>query len=249
MKMRDEYADWAVSYGKAGALTTIYPTEKAFLRKVFDKYRVQSVLDCACGTGPHLRLLAQMEVDVYGSDYSEPMLKAGRGQLAGSIIKAVTRQADYRCLEQAWSRHFDAILCMNQSIAHMHTREDLLTAFRSMHDRLQDHGILIMTSGTTHLTLKEGRRFDLVANDRDFTRVFVRDREDGFQIYHYLDIYHSARRDELVTHSVRLRIILDDEYREFLAQAGFRRVFIYGGFDMAPYDRKQSRRLIVVAEK
>jgi len=249
MKIRDEYADWAASYGKAEALTRIYPTEKTFLQKVFDKYQVKSALDCACGTGPHLRLLARMDIEVYGSDLSEVMLKVCRPQLAHSGIRATTKRVDYRCLEQAWSRQFDAILCMNQSIAHMHTREDLLTAFRSMHARLKDGGILIMTSGTTHLTLEEGRRFDLVDNNRDFTRILVRDREDGFQTYHYLEVYHSSRRDEMVTHSVRLRIILDDEYRELLDQAGFSQVHIYGGFDMAPYDRKQSRRLIVVAEK
>ncbi len=60
MKIRDEYADWAASYGKAEALTRIYPTEKTFLQKVFDKYQVKSALDCACGTGPHLRLLARI---------------------------------------------------------------------------------------------------------------------------------------------------------------------------------------------
>ncbi|MEQ8200684.1 MAG: class I SAM-dependent methyltransferase [Syntrophomonadaceae bacterium] len=214
-----------------------------------DKYKVKSALDCACGTGPHLRLLARMDIEVYGSDLSEAMLKVCRPHLARASIHAITRQADYRCLEQAWNRHFDAILCMNQSIAHMHTREDLLTAFRSMHTCLNDHGILIMTQGTTHHNLKEGPRFDLVTNKRDFSRIFVRDLEDGFQTYHYLDVYHSARRDEMVTRTVRLKIILDDEYRQLLGEAGFSRVHIYGGFDMAPYDRERSRRLIVVAEK
>ncbi len=249
MDLPDEYAQWAESYDKYGALTNILASEQDFLKKVVYKYRIQTVLDCACGTGPHLIFLARMGLNVRGSDYSEAMLTICHRNLARKGLKVTTKAADYRYLEKAWGRKFDAILCMNQSIAHMLTREDLLTAFNSIRGRLNDKGILVMTQGTTHLTLQDKYRFDLIVNHNNFSRVFVRDVEDGMQIFHYLDIYHSSRRDEMETHSVRLKIILDDEYRSLLSQAGFSRVHLYGGLDMAPYDREKSRRLIVVAEK
>ncbi len=249
MEMQDQYRDWASIYGRSGALTNIYPNERAFLRTILQRYGVKKALDCACGTGPHLVQLARMGWDVCGSDFSEAMLQICKRNLAQKKVQVITRQADYRCLEHAWNHHFDAILCMNQSIAHMHTRGDLLTAFRSIRGRLSDRGILIMTQGSTHHTLQDRYRFDLLVNNRDFSRIFVRDVEDGFQIFHFLDVYHGARRDEMKVHTIRLRIILDDEYRLLLGESGYSRVHIYGGFDMAPYDREQSRRLIVVAER
>jgi hypothetical protein len=99
------------------------------------------------------------------------------------------------------------------------------------------------------MTLQDRFRFDLVANNNDFSRIFVLDIKNGFQTYNYLDVYHNNKQDEMITYSVHLKIILDDEYRLLLSDAGFSNIHIYGGFDMAPYDKEKSWRLIVVAEK
>ena len=45
------------------------------------------------------------------------------------------------------------------------------------------------------------------------------------------------------------RMYLQDDHQRLLAQAGFRAVSFYGSYDLAPYDKGTSRRLIVVAEK
>ncbi|HHW31978.1 MAG TPA: class I SAM-dependent methyltransferase [Clostridiaceae bacterium] len=92
--------------------------------------------------------------------YNENLLKAG--------INVKIKQAD----ENAWCEKFDAVSCMTQSVAHFHTEEDLLTAFKSMYERLNEGGVLIMTQGTTHLTLQDKFRFDLVVNNKDFSRIF-----------------------------------------------------------------------------
>jgi SAM-dependent methyltransferase len=249
MNYKDEYAGWAQSYDKFGAITDINEKEKNFLKYVFDKYKVKSALDCACGTGPHLYLLSQLGINVCGSDYSEEMLKVCNDNLVKIGIKAITKQADFRYLEDIWIEKFDAVLCMTQSIAHLHTCEDLVTAFKSMHKRLNDHGIVIMTQSTTHFTLQDRFRFDLVVNNKDFSRVYIRDINNGFQNVNILDIYHNDNESKMKTNSVHIKIILDDEYRTLLNGAGFSKVDIYGGFDMCPYDKEASRKLIVVAEK
>jgi len=246
---KDEYADWAQSYDNFGAITDINENEKAFLVSVFSKYKVKTALDCACGTGPHLYLLSKLGIDVCGSDYSEAMLKACEENLSREGISIITKKADFRYLEKVWIEKFDAVLCMTQSIAHLHTHEDLLTAFKSMRERLNDGGILIMTQGTTHLTLQDRFRFDLVVNNQDFSRVFSRDISEGFQTVNILDIYHSDKVSKMETNSVHIKIILDDEYKSLLTEAGFSKVNIYGGYDMGPYDKENSWKLIVVAER
>jgi SAM-dependent methyltransferase len=249
MNLKDEYAEWAQSYDKFGSITDIYENEKIFLKRIFDKYKIKSALDCACGTGPHLHLLSKLGIKVCGSDYSEAMLDVCNQNLSKNCIKVITKKADFRYLEKVWSEKFDAVLCMRQSIAHLHTQEDLITAFRSMRNQLNNKGILIMTQGTTQITLQDRFRFDLVANNNDFSRIFVRDIKNGFQTYNYLDVYHNNKQDEMITYSVHLKIILDDEYRLLLSDAGFSNIHIYGGFNMAPYNKEKSWRLIVVAEK
>lgn len=249
MDLKDEYAEWAQSYGKFGVMTDIYESEKIFLKRIFAKYKIKSALDCACGTGPHLHLLSKLGIEVYGSDYSEAMLNVCKQNLSRGETKIIIKKADFRYLETVWSQRFDAVLCMRQSIAHLSTREDLVTAFRSMRNRLNDKGILIMTQGTTHITLQDRFRFELVINNRNFTRILVRDIENGFQTLTYLDVYHSNKQEEMISYSLHLKIILDDEYRLLLSDAGFSKVHIYGGFDMAPYNKEKSWRLIVAAER
>ncbi|MGI6084316.1 MAG: class I SAM-dependent methyltransferase [Acetivibrionales bacterium] len=248
MIYKDEYANWAQSYDKFGEITDINDNEKAFFSRVLEKYKVKNALDCACGTGPHLYLLSQLGVKVFGSDYSEAMLKVANENLSKVGIEVITRKADFRYLENVWNEKFDAVLCMTQSIAHLHSQEDLVTAFKSMRMRLNNGGILIMSQGTTHLTLQERFRFDLVVNNKDFSRVFVRDISDGFQTVNILDIYHGDNESKMEINRVHIKIILDDEYRKLLQDAGFSNVNIYGGYDMCPYDKENSWKLIVVAE-
>ena len=107
----------------------------------------------------------------------------------------------------------------------------------------------IHSQGTTHITLQDRFRFELVENNKNFSRVSVRDVCDGFQTYNYLDIYHNNKQDDMIIYSVHLKIILDDDYRQLLSEAGFSNIHIYRGFDMKSYDKEKSWRLIVVAEK
>ncbi|NLB81499.1 MAG: class I SAM-dependent methyltransferase [Clostridiaceae bacterium] len=230
-------------------MTDISEKEEAFLVSVFTEYKVKNALDCACGTGPHLYLLSKLGVRVCGSDYSDAMLKACEENLSQEGIDVITKQADFRYLEEVWVEKFDAVLCMTQSIAHLHTHEDLVTAFKSMRERLNDGGILIITQGTTHFTLQDRFRFDLVVNNQDFSRVFSRDIGEGFQTINILDIYHSDKVSKMETNSVHIKIILDDEYKSLLTEAGFSQINIYGGYDMSPYDKESSWKLIVVAER
>ncbi|MDD3023838.1 MAG: class I SAM-dependent methyltransferase [Syntrophomonadaceae bacterium] len=249
MDLKDEYAEWAQSYDRFGSITEIYESEKNFLKSIFDKYKIKSALDCACGTGPHLYLLLKRGIKVCGSDYSEAMLNVCNKNLSKSGIKVIIKRADFRYLEQVWNEKFDAVLCMGQSIAHLHTKEDLITAFKSMRNRLNNNGILIMTQGTTHLTLQDKFRFDLVVNNKNLSRILVRDIEKGFQTFNYIDVYHNNKRAEMKIYSIHQKIILDDDYRLLLSYAGFSKIYIYGGYDMVPYDKEKSWRLIVIAEK
>jgi len=44
--------------------------QKAFFKKIVDKYSIKSCLDCACGAGWHLYMLNNMGINCFGSDLS-----------------------------------------------------------------------------------------------------------------------------------------------------------------------------------
>jgi glycine/sarcosine N-methyltransferase len=243
----DSYASWARDYDLFGEIGVVNQAEQEFLRTVLTECEARTVLDCACGTGQHLIMLSNVGFELFGSDYSEPMLQVCRRNLDLFNVDVETKACDYRTLESAWPRTFDAVLCLTQSLNHMLTHEDLVDALRSMRGRLDPKGVLLITQSTTHSTLRSEFRFDLVANTRDFSRVFARDIEEHFQTIHILDVFHSEERHGLERHDIRIRIILDEEYRALLKEAGFSDVHIYGSYGRQAYDRGTSMKLIVVA--
>lgn len=249
MIYEDEYKDWAEDYDRFGDITDINLKEQEFLNKVFKMYNVKTILDCACGTGVHLYMLSKNGYTIHGSDYSPAMLRVCKRNLDKAGINVPLKQADFRYLENVWEEKYDAVICMTQAIAHMLTEDDLLIALKSMKNRLKDKGILIMTQGTTHRTLQDDFRFDLVVNNKDFSRVFVRDIKGGFQTINILDIYHSETENKMKKHSVFIKILLDEDYKFLLDKAGFTKVNIYGDYDMNPYDKDMSWKLIVAAQK
>lgn len=244
--MKDIYKKFASDYDEFGNIQDYLGSERDFFKQVFDENNVQTVLDCACGTGQHLYMLSELGLRVYGSDYSSSMLSVASENLKRHGKDIPLRQCDFRQLDQAYAEKFDAIVCLTTSLPHMHTEEDLLAALRAMKERLHENGLLILTQGTTHFTLSLPS-IEVVVNRDDFSRIFVKEHNHEFQTIHVLDLYHSKDRLENNQYDVVYKIILDDDYRRLLKEAGFGDVQIYGDYDRSPYD-ESSRRLIVIAK-
>jgi len=244
--MKDLYERFAHDYDEFGSIEDYLGDEKTFLNKIFSEHGVENVLDCACGTGQHLLMLAQSGYNVWGSDYSKSMLEVARKNLLQRDYNIPLHQCDFRYLEQEFDRTFDAIICLTNSLSHLHTDEDLLLALRSMKNRLNKHGLLVLSQGTTHFTLTLPS-IEVVVNRPDFSRVFVKEHNNQFQIIHVLDLYHSDQRIEDNQYDFVFRILLDGDYKRLLPQAGFSNIQIFGDYNMNNYD-ENSWRLIVVAE-
>jgi ubiquinone/menaquinone biosynthesis C-methylase UbiE len=242
--MKDLYEQFAYDYDEFGAISDYLGDERTFFENLFKKYGVKTVLDCACGTGQHLYMLSEMGLSVCGSDYSEAMIGVANKNLKKYDKDILLYQCDFRFLEQKHSNKFDSIVCLTTALPHLHTDEDLVTALKSMKNRLNKNGVLILTQGTTHynLTLPP---IQVIVNRNDFSRVFVIKNDNQFQTIHILDLFHSENRTESKQYDIIYRIILDNDYRKLLSEAGFENIHIYGDYSMNEYNEK-SKRLIVV---
>lgn len=245
--MEDLYEEFAYDYDEFGNIENYLGSEKAFFKQLLTENHVQTVLDCACGTGQHLYMLSELGFRVFGSDNSASMLNVASENLEKHGKKILLRQCDFRYLQQAYTEKFDAVVCLTTALPHLHTDEDLVTALVSMKDRLTENGLLVLTQGTTHFTLSLPS-IEVVINRDDFSRIFVKEYDNQFQTVHVLDLYHSNKRLENNQYDIVYKVILDDDYRRLLMKSGFDNIQIYGDYDRRPYD-KASRRLIVVAQR
>lgn len=244
--MNDIYKTFAFDYDEFGPIENYLGNERDFLDKLFKQHKVNTILDCACGTGQHLYMLSQLGYQLWGSDYSPSMLKVAKRNLQECGKNIPLCQCDFRYLKSKFDITFDAIICLTTALPHLHTDEDLLLAIRSMKSRLNGSGLLIFTSGTTHHTLTLPS-IEVIINREDFSRVFIKEHDNHFQTIHVLDIFHSPQRTEHNQYDIVYRILLDDDYRLLLTKAGFTDIDIYGDYDMSSYS-KSSERLIVVAK-
>ncbi|MGD9146875.1 MAG: methyltransferase domain-containing protein [Anaerolineae bacterium] len=245
----DRYEDMAGRYDLTfGSVDQHDPTMARFFQRVFAEHEVQSVLDCACGTGRHLLLFHSLGLEVVGSDVSEAMLVQARKNLAGHGVEVPLHQADYRNLPQTFGRRFDAVVCL-AAIGYMPDETQVLRAFRSMRSVLRDRGVLILTAVPTDRQWAEQSRFILNANTRDFSRIFAIDYLERTARYNVLDIHHGEERRGLEVWSIELTVLLQADQQRLLEQAGFRSVEFFGSFVFDPYDRTASNRLIAVAQR
>lgn len=244
--MNDIYQEFALDYDEFGPIQEYLGDEKEFFKKLFNEHKVNTILDCACGTGQHLYMLSQLGYRLCGSDYSSSMLKVAKKNLQERGKSIPLYQCDFRYLENKFDCYFDAIVCLTSSLPHLHTDEDLLLAIQSMKSRLNNGGLLIFTSGTTNYTLTLPP-IEVVVNREDFSRIFVKEHDDCFQTIHVLDLFHSPQRMEENQYDIVYRILLDGDYRRLLTQVGFTDIEIYGDYNRKPYN-KSSCRLIAVAK-
>lgn len=244
--MKDVYETFAYDYDEFGAIDDYLGAEKTFFQRLVNKYHVRSVLDCACGTGQHLSMLSDLGLNVVGSDFSSAMLEVAKKNLIERGIQLPLYQSDFRSLEAVFSEKFDAVVCLTTSLPHLQTEEDLITALKSMKERLNPSGLLVLTTGTTHYNLALPP-IEVVVNREDFSRIFVKEQDEQFQTIHVLDLYHSEKRLESNQYDIVYKIILDEDYRQLLRKAGFQSIEIYGDYEGHPYD-KNSQRMIIVAQ-
>jgi len=98
----------------------------------------RTVLDVACGTGEHARLLAGAGFDVDGLDLDPAFIRIASGKHpAGRFIEA--DMTDFHI-----QRRYDAVVCLFSSIGYVRTLERVGQAFRCFRDHLAPGGVIVV---------------------------------------------------------------------------------------------------------
>ncbi len=133
-----------------------YPDEVARVRRLIEQQHptAQSVLDVACGTGEHARLLSEHYtvdgIDIDPNFIVQARLKVPRGEFIATDMRRF-----------AIGKKYDVVLCLFSSIGYLTEPQDMVSALRCFAAHLQPDGIIIVepwltpdvwTSGQAHMT-------------------------------------------------------------------------------------------------
>ncbi len=101
------------------------------------------IFDCACGIGTQAIGLALSGYNVTASDISEEELKEAKKRAEANNVSIRFEKADFRTLDDAFSKEFDIVIAMDNALPHMLTAEDLERALESITKRLKKGGIFV----------------------------------------------------------------------------------------------------------
>ena len=207
-----------------------YPEIAAFFERVLKRSGVeaQTVLDLACGTGSLSLLLAQKGYSVLGVDCSEEMLTVASEK---SMELALPEPPFWICQKMQRLRlpyPVDAAVCSLDSVNYVTKPSDLQEAFRRVFAALKPHGLFLFDINTPYKL----RGLD--------GQVFLDETEDAYCVWrtefsrkicsYWVDLFRREKdgRYRRSTELHRQRYYAPDELTQWLREAGFGNIRVYG---------------------
>ena len=227
--------------------------ENPFFQRVFASVSARRVLDCACGTGRHLRVFARWGMEVAGSDASPAMIDEAHAYLKAEGVGARLEVADFRELGRHFPEPFDAVICTGNSLPLVATMEGLRQAVRSLFEVLAPGGVAVVHT-LNYAVVPEGENV--------YEGPRVRQTDDREILF--LKVFRKVRRlcdlsicvlekqagewRKIETHA-RAWAAQHAELKSMVETSGFNRIQFFGGYEPKPFDPDTSRDVILVARK
>jgi glycine/sarcosine N-methyltransferase len=175
------------------------------------------VLDCACGIGTQSLGLAGKGFEVTGCDISSAAIHRARSEASKRGLSLSFSVANMLQLSVVPESGFDAVICIDNSLPHLETDEDLLQAAQQAYAKLRPGGVFIAsirdydrllverpaTQGPNFYSDDTGRRivfqiWDWLDERRYRFHLYItRSTKSAWQTFHFTSTYRAVLRNEL----------------------------------------------------
>lgn len=214
-----------------------------FVDQLVERLKAQKgdrILDMACGKGRHATQLHRKGFDVTGVDLSQ-----------NSIEEAKTYEApglhfDVHDMRHVYDREqkYDKILNLFSSFGYFRSEGENFRVIKAASEQLRPRGELVIDFMNVQKAIQE-----LVPQE-------VKTVEGiDFHIDRYVEygmlVKRIAFHDEGKGHEFKekVRTLFDNDLQAMLERAGMQVIDRFGDYALNPFDRRSSKRLIIVARK
>ncbi len=206
-----------------------YGQEVSFIERLFEKnrLRVSRILEVACGTGNHTRLLASKGYQVTGVDISEDVLRVARRKVSSG---ARFLAGDMRDLDAVIDDEYDAVLCLFSAISYNLTATDLKKTLQGFYRHLKGPGIVVFDTHFTKRGFVDGHRSEDIFDDgRVFgARLGLSRREGETAELRFSYLIKDGRKVILLRDDVhRLRLYDSKDFLRIMGEVGLRGNKVY----------------------
>lgn len=223
-------------------------TEKSVLQKWVEKYKFQSALDMACGTGLHSILLAQMGIKTTGVDISETMLNQARlhgKEFKGEVMWLLSSMEE---LKSNLREKHDAIFCLGNSIPHILDVPSLDKTFKNFYELLNAGGLLVIQL-LNYKKIYDGKN-RIVGIHREKDTEYIRFYDFYPDLtFNILIVTWEGNKSDYKLQSTELYPYRKEELDMILRKVGFEQFEYYGDMAFSPFDENNSSNLVLVARK
>lgn len=130
------FEDWDISMSEQGkVLSSLIPSKDI----------ASPILDCACGIGTQSLALANLGYKVEGSDLSQSEIMRAQKEASLRGLSINFRVDDMRQLKTAPLFHYGVVICMDNSLPHLDSDEDIFNSLVAMRNRLRNGGLLLIS--------------------------------------------------------------------------------------------------------
>ncbi|KXA91522.1 hypothetical protein AKJ63_01355 [candidate division MSBL1 archaeon SCGC-AAA259D18] len=241
------YKEFSEKYDRLVSLENRMNRESEFFKEAFSEHDVNTVLDCACGTGQHVIIFKKIGFNAKGSDISSYMVEKARKNSRKYDIKAEFTVADFRNLTGNFDVSFDAVVCLGNSLPHLSGDDEVKEALEEMYKILNENGVLILEQRNFDMLLKKKKRFFPVAIRDDEVFFYVLDYFPEKIVFNVVNIQTDSEDFEVNT--TEYNPLKKEKIIKLLKDVGFRNLKKYGDYQFEEFHVNESERLVIVSEK
>jgi glycine/sarcosine N-methyltransferase len=216
-----------------------------FYTRLFNEYRVRSVLDAACGSGEYLRVFSQWGLRSVGIDLVPGMVAAAnrKSQESGSSFQAI--EGSMQQLSQKVRESFDAVICMGNSLVHLPSLEDMEESLSEFHRVTNPKGLVLVQIVNYDRILDQNVKELPTITNPDAELRFVRKYEydASKKLIHFNT--HLTVGEEEYKNSIPLFPLRKDDLIKLMEKAGYRHMNFYGNFKGEPWTPDSFATIVV----
>ncbi|MDI6738437.1 MAG: class I SAM-dependent methyltransferase [Nanoarchaeota archaeon] len=237
--------------------------EVDFLESLFQKFsgrKIKTVLDIACGTGPHMDELEKRGYALAGLDNSFKMLRILQEMPHRNNFIGAYRQ-DMRNI--SIRRKFDACICMVNSLAILTENKDLISHFDSVVGVLEQGGLYIIEMDNPVNILSNPKPYEKAKTHRKLVKkgnisIEVIYEQRGFNLLKgteqnrlTLNVNDAGKTIKIVDDSPIRRLLPTEIELLLRINKRLELVEIRGAFDYATslHDKNSNRMIIILKKK
>jgi glycine/sarcosine N-methyltransferase len=224
--------------------------EGPFYRRLFEQYRVRSMLDAACGTGHHAAMFHSWGLRVEASDLSPAMIDFARARFGEPDgLHWIVRSFDQPI---APAQPFDAVVCVGNSLPLAPDMATVQRAIRELFSAIRPGGLLVVHAlNLWHLP--DGpcvwQKCRVAALPQGDVLIVKGVHRCGRRGYVELIIAGLVGDRPMEAESTSLLGFEPEALESMARAAGADEIRFFGGYQNQPYDRQESIDLVMTAKK